>query len=405
MTNASSTPPFTGVSPQELRQAIDVHYDDVVRIRRRIHAHPELSGHEQQTARLVFHTLQHFGLKPRYFVDKTGVAATVSNAGGPTVVLRADIDALPVQERNELSYRSTVPGVMHACGHDMHTAALLGAAAVIHSLRRKLKGSVVFLFQPSEEVEPGGAVKMIAEGAFPRDADAVYGLHVSTDHRTGQVGIRAGEDCSGVLTFDVTVKGKGGHGAMPEKTVDPIVCASSMVMELQRLISRECPPFEPAVLTVGTFHSGTKRNIIPDEATFQGTIRTFSNDIQAMIRRRVREVCRALATSFRARVELSFQESYPPGYNDPGAADRAKERLVRYLGPRRVVDRAQPSMFAEDFAYYLKKCPGSYLHLGVRKGRNANVPGIHSAGFVPDEEALRTAILVHSVMAPGIGDP
>jgi amidohydrolase len=181
------------------------------------------------------------------------------------------MDALPIEEKNRAAFRSREKGVMHACGHDMHTAALLGAAQVLGRLRSQWKGTVVLLVQPSEEVEPGGALAMIGEGVFPKRADSVFALHVSSDHTTGQIGIKTAVDSSGVLKFDVVVKGRGGHGAFPHRTVDPVVCTSSMIMQLQTLISRECAAVEPAVLTVGSLHAGTRRNVIPDEAVFHGT--------------------------------------------------------------------------------------------------------------------------------------
>ncbi len=213
-----------------LSSAIDGIFPEAVQLRRDIHAHPELSGSEYQTAGRLHDILRGAGFSPRYCVEKTGVVVELTAGDGPTVVLRADTDALPVSEKTDLPFTSKIPGVMHACGHDMHSAVLYGAVNVLHRLRDRWAGRIVFLFQPSEEVEPGGAVRMIDEGVFPKDASAVFGLHVSTDHRTGQIGLKSGNDCSGVLVFDVTVHGKGGHGATPEKTIDPIVCASSMIM-------------------------------------------------------------------------------------------------------------------------------------------------------------------------------
>jgi amidohydrolase len=313
-------------------------------------------------------------------------------------VLRADTDALPVDEKNSIACKSTRPGIMHACGHDMHTAALVGAAKALLRLRHLWKGTVVVLFQPSEEKEPGGALPMIAEKAFPENAAAVFGLHVSSEHSTGQVGLKAGSECSGELVFDVLVKGKGGHGAAPHATVDPIVCASSMILDLQTLISRECPAVEPAVLTVGAIHSGTKHNIIPDEAVFLGTIRTFSVSLQRLLKKRVAQCLATTARSFRAQVETIFHDSYPAGFNDPALAARAQEVLTAFLGKRNVVVRKYPTMFSEDFTYYQQKVPGLYLHLGVRRPGLKKMPGIHSATFLPDERALQTAMTVHTAL-------
>ncbi|MGB7568028.1 MAG: amidohydrolase, partial [Chitinivibrionales bacterium] len=243
------------------------------------------------------------------------------------------------------------------------------------------------------------ALSMIREGAFPAHVDAVFGLHVSTDHATGRVGLKPGGDYSGVLDFDVRVKGIGGHGATPHKTVDPIVCSCAMIMQLQTLISRESPSFEPAVLTVGSIHAGTRHNIISDEAAFFGTIRTFSDAHQNFLKRRVAEVVAAVGKSFKAHGSVSFTKSYPPGHNDENITKNAADALSKLLGPRNVVLRKTPTMFAEDFAYYQRKAPGLYVHLGVRRPGSKNAAGIHSARFLPDERALRTGIAVHAGLA------
>lgn len=379
--------------------AIDQIYGDAVSLRRHLHANPELSGSEHKTARRIYDLLAAAGFSPRLCVEKTGVAVELTHGEGPTVVLRADTDALPITEKTGLPYKSIVPGVMHACGHDMHSACLFGAVNVLHRLRERWKGRIVCLFQPSEEVEPGGAARMIDEEVFPKDASAVFGLHVSTDHRVGQVGLKSGNDCSGVLVFDVTVHGRGGHGATPEKTIDPIVCASSMIMNLQTLISREIPPFEPAVLTVGSLHAGTKRNIIPDEAVFHGTIRTFSDRIQNLLKTRVGQLLKSVARTFRCEVDILFEKSYPSGFNDPKLVGRSSEVFRRILGTRNVVERQDPAMFAEDFASYQKIVPGVFAHLGVRPKGEREMPGIHSAGFNPDESSIRTGIAAHVAFA------
>jgi amidohydrolase len=325
-------------------------YPEAVALRRAIHAHPELSGFETGTARLVYNSLSRLGLKPRYHVHKTGVSAQIVNGKGKTVVLRADMDALPLDEQTSLSYKSCHKGIMHACGHDMHTACLLGAARVLCRMKQAWRGTVVLLFQPSEEVAPGGAVRMIEEGVFPPHADAVFGLHVSTDHPSGSIGIRPGRDYSGVMDFDITITGKGGHGAAPHAASDPIVCACSIVLALQTLISRESPASEPSVLTVGSLHAGTHYNIIPDQATFSGTIRSFSEEHLDFLKRRVGEIAAAMAAGFNARCSCGFIKGYPPGCNDEDLSGRAMRAAEALLGKGRVVLRAHPTMFAEDFA-------------------------------------------------------
>lgn len=378
-----------------LKSIIEQVYPSAVNVRRKVHANPELSGQEFQTASLIHDTLKKMGLKTRYFINKTGVTGTLKNGKGKTVVLRADIDALPIVELNKVTYRSKNKGIMHACGHDVHIASLLGAAQVLSQLQDQWNGTVVFLFQPHEEKEPGGAERMIKQGAFPKKTEAVFGLHASPNYTTGQIAIKPGNDYSGNLFFDVIVKGKGGHGAEPEKTVDPIVCASAMIMELQTLVTREIPAYEPAVLSVGTIHAGTVRNIIPEKAEFQGTIRAFSQDVLNLFSDRVKSLLKSVAASFRAEVTVTMGKSYPAGYNDPELAQRMTESFSTMLGKKSVIPQKHPAMVSEDFAYYQKIVPGLFAHLGVRPPKKRSIPGLHTAHFMPDEASIKTGIAAH----------
>ncbi len=364
--------------------------------------HPELSTKEFRSAKLVFDHLKELGLKPSYCCDKTGVTATIGNGAGKTAVIRADMDALPIHEETGLAFSSKVPGVMHACGHDMHTGILVGAAQALIACKDRWKGNAVLLFQPSEEMAPGGAVSMIREKAFPQSADAVFGLHVSTDHACGTVGLKSGPDYAGVVDFEVVVKVKGGHGAAPETTADPIVCSCAIIAQLQTLVSRESPSHEPCVVTVGTFHSGTKQNIIPTEAKFSGTIRALSDAHLEFLRVRLGEIVLAIAASYKAQVAVRYEKAYPPGYNDPALTQKAKQVLSKTLGEKKVHMREAPVMLAEDFAYYQKKVPGVYVHLGVRPLQKKSVPGIHTPFFVPCESAILTGIAVHVSLATDI---
>jgi amidohydrolase len=370
-----------------------------VAIRRRIHANPELATREFATAKLVRETLVGMGCTAEYCCKKTGVVGVLENGEGKTVALRADLDALPITEKTGLSFASVVPGVSHACGHDIHIACLLGAAQALASRRDLWRGRVVFLFQPSEEMAPGGAITMIQEGVFPKDASAVFGLHVNPEHPCGTVGLISGPDYAGVVDFDIVIQGRGSHGAMPERAIDPIVCASACILALQTLVSRESPPQDPSVVTVGKIEAGTKHNIIPSEARFYGTIRAFSDKRLETLKRRVRDVVRSTAHSFRAIADVSFEEAYPPGYNDPDATERAIAALGAVLGKSRVVRRSIPTMLAEDFAYFQREAPGVYVHLGVRSSGAKDVPGIHTADFTPDERSVETGIAVHTALA------
>ncbi len=368
-------------------------------VRREIHRHPELSGREFRTAALVHRRLRALGLSPRFCCKKTGVVASLVNGTGATVALRADMDALPIAEKTGLKFSSVNSGVMHACGHDMHTACLLGAAKALISLRDRWKGTVVFLFQPSEESAPGGASVMLREGVFPARASAVFGLHVNPEHPCGAVGIKAGPDYAGIADFDVTVKGRGAHGAMPERAVDPIVCASEMIVALAKLAKQESSPRHPCIVTVGKIAAGTKHNIIPDEAFFCGTVRALSDMRLSSLVARVTTLVQSIARSHRAGAKVSFDKAYPPGYNDPAAAARAFAALSAVLGKRRVVRRTRPTMLAEDFSSFQRRAPGVYVHLGVRPAGRKNVPGIHTPDFNPDERAMLTGIAVHTALA------
>jgi amidohydrolase len=250
------------------------------------------------------------------------------------------------------------------------------------------------MFQPHEEVAPGGALGLIAEGAFPRDAAAVLGLHASAEHEAGRIGIKPGRDYAGVMDFEVTVTGKGAHAATPHLSIDPIVCACSIITNLQTVISRRDAPHEPSVLTVGAINAGTKNNIIPDTARFCGTIRAFSDRQLSRISRDLREVAKGIARAFGAQAAITFERSYPSGYNDEALSMRAIKAIGDLLGKRAVEQRSDPVLLADDFAYFQKQAPGLYLHLGVAHPEKKRRPsaGIHSSRFLPDERSLETGI-------------
>lgn len=379
-----------------LKTLVNDAYGTAVSIRRIIHANPELSGNEFQTASLIYARLSELGLKPRFLLGKSAVLAYIKNGKGPLIALRADTDALPIHEETGLAFCSANPGVMHACGHDMHTAALLGATEVLLKSKHMWRGTVLLVFQPCEETEPGGAYCLLKGRAIPENADAIFGLHVSTGHKSGFVGIKDGLDYSGTLAFDVVVKGKGGHGAYPDTTIDPIVCSSHMITQLQTLVSRESSPLSPTVVTIGTIHSGTLRNIIPDTASFQGTIRSHSRQRLEQIASRINEMLKSIAESFRATAEVSFIKIIPPTNN---SSDLIK-RFTNVFDNKKIITRPQPTMLAEDFGFYQEKFSGLYIHLGV--SGNKEGPGIHTSKFNPDESSLETGIMAHCAFVMGM---
>jgi amidohydrolase len=375
----------------ELKRQIARVYPSAIKIRRVLHRHPELSGQERKTALRVASELRRLGLVPRFYLDGTAVVAVMANGPGKTVVLRADLDALPILENSGLSFASRAPGIMHACGHDMHTAILLGAASVLDRLRASWKGKVVFLFQPSEEVAPGGAAPLIRSGAFPTDAAAVFGLHVNPDHPTGTIGLREGGDFAGMMTFRVVIHGRGGHSAAPKSVVNPILCASRMMVALMQLSDRH------ALVMVGTVHAGVRTNIIPDQAEFSGTVRTHSASIQRATKLRLAQLLTAIAKSSGATVKIEFEASYPPSLNDPALTRRMRTVMTEALGAAQVVARPKPVMYSEDFAYYQQKAPGLFIHLGVRPRRKRTMPGLHSPRFAPEETAMETGMFCHAL--------
>ena len=383
-----------GAAPAALAAA----YAGAVRHRRHIHAHPGVSGREHATARYVRDLLLRLGLAPRLYVHGTGVAASLTCGKGPVVVLRADLDALPIREENRVPFRSRVPGVMHACGHDVHAAVLLGVAEILCQRKKRLRGTVVFLFQPAEERSPGGARSMISQGAFPGRVDAVFGLHVNPDYPSGSVAVAAGCDYAGVSDFDLIVKGRGGHGATPEIAIDPIACAASIIVRLEALTKGK----HSELVSVGSVHAGTQYNIIPDTAHIAGTVRAFSSAAMARLIRGIRKTAASICRSFGARARLSVIKGYPPLCNNPVLAARAHRILRHVLGPRNVILRTKPALYAEDFAYYARKAPALFLHLGVRPRRKRRVPGIHTARFLPDEKAMMTGMAALAALVAGM---
>ncbi|HLV32007.1 MAG TPA: M20 family metallopeptidase [Chitinispirillaceae bacterium] len=379
----------------KINELIESVYPKSVQLRRTLHQMPELSGAEFETARFIHSELNTAGFKPAFYLNKNAVITQLQNNQGKTVVLRADMDALPINEETGVPFTSKKPGIMHACGHDIHSAILFGAGMVLNSLKDYWKGNILLVFQPSEEVEPGGAIELLNAGAIPTDANGIFGLHVSTDYTSGTIGIKEGTDYAGVTIFDILINGKGGHGATPQTTIDPVVCGSSIIIALQTLVSRETSPLTPVTLTVGSFHSGNLRNIIPDHATFSGTLRCHDSQYHNVLQNRIEQMVKSIAASFRANAKITFKDSYPPNYNDP---DLSKQfvKSIKSIADYNIVIRSDPIMYAEDFAYYQEKIPGIYAHLGVKpKETNWNGYGIHTSKFNPDESSIKAGIAAH----------
>ena len=361
----------------------------VITWRRRIHAAPELSFHEVLTSKAIAAELRRLGFQVKTGAGGTGVVGLLKGkTPGKTVALRADMDALPVQEENRVPYRSKIPGKMHACGHDGHCAMLLGAASILIRNKEHLNGNVKLLFQPGEETPPGGALGMIAAGALENPkVNAVFGLHLDSSLPSGKIGLRQGPMMAASDNFKITIKGRGGHAARPHNCLDPITTGAQIVAALQTIVSRRVDPARPAVITVGRFVSGTKHNIIPETALLEGTARSIDRHTWKMMPVWIKQIAEntALANGLTAAVE--YERGYPVLYNDPQMINFSEGVVRSLLGPSAVAHIPDPLMGGEDFAYFLQKAPGAFLRLGNCKNAGTAYPW-HHPKFNIDEEVL-----------------
>ncbi len=364
---------------------------EIISWRRDFHMHPELGYEEERTSKIVEEHLRGWG----YSIKRvgTGIIADIGR-GKKTIALRADMDALPVMEENDVPYKSKVPEKMHACGHDAHTAMLLGAAKIIAGHRDELNGRVRLIFQPAEE-GGNGAVKMIEGGAL-KGVDAIYGLHVWMGLPSGVIGIRDGPFLAGAGIFAGKITGKGGHGASPHETTDPIPVMAEAILAFQTIASRNVPPVETGVVSVTSVHGGTAFNVIPEEVEFKGTFRFFKPEIGELIQRRMREILEGVAAAHRTGYELSVRELTPPVVNNTEMADFARETAEKY-GLK--YDDVAPSMGAEDFAFYLQEAPGAFLTLGIRNEKKGIIYPHHHPRFNVDEGVLHLGTAMEAALA------
>jgi amidohydrolase len=363
-------------------------HDEMVRARRRLHASPELSLVEFDTARFVAETLETYGLdEVRTKIGKTGVLGTLAGGRpGPVTLLRADMDALPIREINAVEYVSTRDGVMHACGHDGHVAILLAAAKTLAERRSEVAGTLVFCFQPGEEGAAGNRL-MIEDGALENPhVDRTFALHLYSGLDVGKIGVRDGAFFASADEFVLTIRGRGGHGAMPQNSVDPIVAGAHVVTMLQTIVSREVAPKDPAVFTVGQFTSGTTFNVIPDEAVLKGTVRAFDAGVRASMPERLKRIAAGLAAALRVEIDVEYRWSYPPTVNAAGPNEAVRAAGRRLLGPENVIEH-DIVMWAEDMSFMQELRPGAYFIVGSRGGEASAYPH-HNARFDIDERSL-----------------
>lgn len=367
------------------------------------HQEPELSMQEERTREKVVAALGELGIPFRTYDGFTGVIGTIgADRPGPVVALRADMDALPVEEATGLPFRSRFPGRMHACGHDVHLACLLGTAALFAKHPGRPLGPIRLLFQPAEEEgHRGGALPLIERGALDAPTvDYVVGQHVDPSLPLGQVGWRAGPFMAAADFFRITVRGRGGHAATPHQGPDAIVIASEIVVGLQALVSRVRDPLDPVVVSVGSVHGGTRNNILPDEVVLEGTVRTLRPATRDLMERALKRRVRSLAASLSARARVQYRRGYPALVNHPAATRTVAQALSVEHGSKAVVEVDHPLMGAEDFSRYLERVPGTFLRLGV------GVPGkpasLHSPTFAPDERALVLGAATLAAAAEGL---
>jgi amidohydrolase len=372
--------------------------DEVVMIRRDLHMHPELGFREHRTAGIVAERLRSLGYDVHEGVGKTGVVGIMKGTRpGRTIMLRADMDALPILEERAHAYRSQFDGLMHACGHDGHVAILLGAAALIADRRDELSGSIVLVFQPAEE-GLGGAKVMIEDGLLERFAiERAYGLHLSTKYPTGVLGFREGPMYASSDSIEIEIVGVGGHGSAPHDAVDPIYTAANFVTTVQQVVSRQIDPLEPGVVTVGAIHGGTTHNVIPRTCKMLGTVRAFSDDVRARMPERIERVLHACCDASGATYTYDYLWRYPVTANDPTQTQYARALAERTAGAERVVDASQ-LMGAEDFSFFAQRVPACFYTLGACGNDESGHPH-HSSLFDIDERTLPTGVAMMTALA------
>ena len=384
-------------NPDQLKAEVDELVPDLIAMRRDLHEHPELAFEEVRTAGMIAQRLRSLGLEVQMGVAKTGVIGLLrggaSQPGAKTIAIRADIDALPIHELNEIDYRSQVDGKMHACGHDGHTAIAVAVATLLSKRRAELNGNVKFLFQPAEE-RLSGAKPMLEEGAM-EGVDGILGLHLASVYPLGRVGVRAGTVYASADRFVFTVHGKGGHAAMPHEAVDPIVIAAHIMTALQTLISRETSPFSPAVVTIGTVTAGTAFNIIPEMAVLQGTLRAFSQEHRATLLRRMQEVTNGIASAMGGSCQVELFDGCPPCTNDAAMTAVVHKAAAASVGEQ-AVDSGEDVMrtASDDMAYFLTAAPGCYFVVGAHNKEKGGAYPHHHPRFTIDEGALPVGVEV-----------
>ena len=387
---------------EEIKKLAQKHHQEVVAMRRHIHANPELSFQETNTGKFIAEKLSEMGVEHRHGIADNGVVALIKgkNPEKRVIALRGDMDALPIQEKNDVPYKSTNDGVMHACGHDVHTASLLGTVQVLQALRDKFEGTVKCIFQPGEEMFPGGASIMIEQGVLENPKPvSIFGQHVHPPLRAGKIGLRSGLYMASADEIYVTIKGHGGHGAMPHDCIDPVMISAQILVTLQQIVSRYSDPNIPSVLTFGKINSlGGATNIIPNEVYIEGTFRTMDEKWREEAHHRMKKVAESLAQSMGGACDFHIDKGYPTLINNEELTARTKAWAIEFLGEENVVELNR-RMTAEDFAYFSQAMPGCFYRLGTGNPERGITSSIHTDTFDIDEAALETGVGLMSWLA------
>lgn len=381
-------------------EAISARHDDLTAIRRDLHAHPELGFDEHRTSDVVARKLAEYGIAVHRGIGKTGVVGVLQTGNGPAIGLRADMDALPIDEIADVPYKSTRPGVMHACGHDGHTTMLLGAARYLAETR-KFDGTVYFIFQPAEE-GIGGATAMIEDRLFERfPCDSVFGMHNTPGLEVGKFAIRSGAMMAGGAFFDIDITGRGSHGARPEGSIDAALVAAHTVVALQAIVSRNLSPLASAVVSATAIRSGEAYNVIPQTASIKGTVRTFSHEVMAEIEAAMRRTAQGTAAAFGATASVRFDVRFVPLVNDDAETTYIADRAAELVGEDAVNRKRTPIMASEDFSYMLEKCKGAYINIG--NGVDGQVGGVpvHNPGYIFNDAILPLGAALYARLVEG----
>jgi hippurate hydrolase len=381
-----------------IRSAAEEGFADWQRIRHYIHQHPELSFEEHHTAAFVSEQLSEWGIAHTTGIAGTGVIGVLESdhPNGRCIAIRAELDALPIAEANDTPYKSQNEGIMHACGHDVHTTCLLGVLRILSMHKGDWEGSIKFIFQPGEEKHPGGGSIMIAEGVLENPkVDAIFGLHVYPTLPAGTVGFRSGQYMASTDEIHITIHGKGGHAALPHQTIDPVTIAAQVITALQQVVSRRANPVSPSVLSFGRIAGGTVNNVIADKVELDGTLRTMDEGWRVAAHILIKDVVENICEAFGAKADVHIPQGYPSLYNDPSLTASAEGWAKEYLGGEHV-KTLDLRMTADDFAFYSHKLPGCYYRIGTNKGGMTHTASVHNPHFDIEESAMVTAIGVMS---------